>query len=121
MKKKQTKPRRKAAPLTARAARTIAIITGLKAGDPAVLAMQPNILANVAFELGRVDRRTFLSEAAKIVQTEQPIGQLFSFHKKALTRGGFIRFEKIFRTAWKAECATRAATLLKVQQQGQAC
>jgi hypothetical protein len=93
----------------ARSARTIAIITGLKPGDPAQLATQPMALVSIAYELGRADRKTYLAEVAKTIKTVQPIGQLFSFHKKALIEGGFIGFEKILRTQWAAECAARAA------------
>lgn len=105
--KTKTKPKSKKPVTPPRAARTIAIITGLKAGDPAELASQPMMLASVAFELGRVDRKTYLAEAAKVVVTTQPIGQLFSFHKEALIAGGYIKFEKILRTEWKAEQAAR--------------
>ncbi len=104
-----TSPSPPPAPTPARATRTIAIITGLKPGDPAKLATQPMALVSIAYELGRADRKTYLAEVAKVIKTTQPIGQLFSFHKKALIEGGFIRFDKILRTAWVAELQARAA------------
>lgn len=97
-------------PTPPRAARTVAIITGLKPGDPAQLATQPMAFVSMAYELGRSDRKTYLAEVSKVIKTTQRIGQLFSFHKRALIEGGFIKFEKILRSAWAEECAARAAT-----------
>lgn len=94
---------------TLRRERTIAIITGLRAGDPSKLAPQPCMLANVAYELGRADRRTFLAEAAALIRTKQIVGRLFSFHKQDLIDGKFIRFEKVPRSKWRAEQEGHAA------------
>lgn len=85
--------------------RTVAIITGLKIGDPNILAHQPCTMANVAFELGRVDRKTFLAEVEKVLDTKQIAGRLFSFHKQALITGKFIKFEKLSKSKWKEETA----------------
>lgn len=87
--------------------RTICVITGLRMGT-SELAHQPLLLANIAYELGRVDRKTYLAEAAKLVKTKQPLGQLLSFHKKALVKGGFLTFESVPRTAWKKEQEAKA-------------
>ncbi len=101
--------------------RTVAVITGLKAGDPAKLAPQPCLLANVAFELGRVDRKTFLAEASTALRTKQVIGRVFSFHKQELIEGKFIRFESVPRAEWKAEQGrklTQAASDIPNPSQG---
>lgn len=105
MKKRNTKR-----PAKKSSERTVAVISGLKVGDPSRLAPQPCALANVAFELGRVDRKTFLAEAGKAIRTKQVIGRLFSFHKQELIDGGFIKFEKVPKSRWKADLERRGAT-----------
>jgi hypothetical protein len=93
-----------------RAERAVAVITGLKMGDASVLAHQALLLANLACELGRVDRRTFLAEAARTIPTQQAIGRLFSFHKALLVRKKFIKFEKVPKSRWERELKRRLKT-----------
>ncbi len=88
-----------------RSVRTVAIITGLKAGDPAKLAPQPCKMANIAYELGSATRADFLLALKKVIDTNQTMGRLFSFHKPELVRGGFIKFKKVPRDQWLRDTA----------------
>lgn len=95
MKKPAKKTKKASAKAPAKCAtRTIATISGVKAGDDK-LAPQPRVMANIAFELGDSTRAEFLTELAKKLDTCQPIGRLFSFHKPGLVKGGYIKFKKI--------------------------
>jgi len=87
----------------------VTVIVGLKPGDGS-LPHQAQILASLAYDFGRVDRRAYLLEAEKTVQTTQPIGRLFTFHRKRLVEDKFIRLERIPRKEWLQAQPAVAAT-----------
>jgi hypothetical protein len=99
MKKIKSKVK-KPARVSKRRVRTVALITGLKQGDPNKLAPHQCLMANVAYECGEVCRADYLAALKEVITTVQPIGRLFSFHKPTLIKGGYIRFKKVPRDAW---------------------
>ncbi len=104
-------PKAKKKVAAAKRVRTVAVITGVKAGDPNKLAPQPCTMANIAYELGETSRAEFLTACEKSIKTDQPVGRLFSFHKPELIKGGYIKFRKVPRDKWLQKPDQPAATL----------